>query len=471
MQNTSPSGSGTPRGSRPFLRPGLSRSPAVKVFLIGFVTLLLLIPSSFVWVLVEERAGRADEVAFDIARSWGGTQSLNGPYLVVPFVETVIKGRGDKQKVERHRHTMVLFPEDLNISGDVPVDIRQKSIYRLPVYRNVMALSGRFAATKRSLFEPRQGGTVEILADKAFLAIGIADVRALKTEVDLKLEGSRPRSFEPGLRGMGFKPYSPDGYRVPGRTSGGIHAPLTEAEWSTGFAFSVDLALNGSKGLFVSPAGQTTRLELQSDWPHPGFAGAYLPDEREISQSGFSARWSIPYLARGVQKAVVTGELPLARQVMGVNFVNPVDFYQTVSRSLKYAIGFFALTFLAVFMLEMHSGKAVHVIQYLLTGFALIVFYVMLLALSEHIGYGPAYGISALAATSLIGIYMASSLGSWRAGAMVAATLGSIYTVLYVVMGEQDYALLAGAIISFLALAVTMFATRRIDWSHGQEAV
>ncbi|MES0810255.1 cell envelope integrity protein CreD [Roseibium sp. SCPC15] len=440
----------------------LLNSPAAKFILIGFVTLMLMVPSTFVWVLVEERADRAREVARDIARSWGGTQEINGPYLVIPFTETFDVGLGEKRETKTVRRKVVLFPKKLDVSGDIVVEERQKSIYTLPVYNGRLSLKGRFETPPEGAFEPKHGGRIDIAADKAVLVVGIGDLRALKSEVALKLDGTREVPFEPGLESLVFNPEN--GSSHPQHASG-INAGIPAADWRKGFTFEIPFQLNGSSAVFIAPAGQTTSVKLQSNWPHPGFTGAFLPETRNISDSGFDATWSIPYLARGIPKFQETKRLPLATRLIGVKFVEPVNFYQTISRSLKYAIGFISLTFLAVFVLEMRSGWRFHWIQYGLVGFALIIFYVMLLAFAEHVGYAPAYLIAAGAATVLNAVYVGTSLKSRFAGLVMFTVLACIFGVLFALMREQDYALLIGSVIAFVALAVTMFATQQIDWT------
>ncbi|WP_298985108.1 cell envelope integrity protein CreD [uncultured Roseibium sp.] len=441
-------------------------SPAIKFVLIGLVTMVLLVPSLFVWVLVEERADRAQEVARDIAKSWGGTQEVNGPYLVVPYTETYRQEIDDKSVTKVVQRAAVLFPEVLEIGGDIGVEDRKKSIYSLPVYHGSLQLRGRFAARPTNMFRAMHGGTITVAYNHALLTIGIGDVRALKSEVSLKLNGAQSLPFEPGLGPLEMNPQ----YRA-GRAQSpsGINVTIPHATWRDGFTFDIPLQLNGSRAIYVAPAGQTTKVALKSDWPHPGFTGAFLPETREISESGFDAKWTIPYLARGIPKVLVTNSVPLQDKMLGVKFVEPVDFYQTISRSLKYAIGFISLTFLAVFVLEMRSGWHFHWIQYGLVGLALIIFYVMLLAFAEHVGYALAYLIAALAATVLNAAYVGTSLRSKVAGLVMFLVLASIFSVLYALMREQDYALLIGSVIAFVALAVTMFVTQRIDWS-GQQA-
>lgn len=453
---------------RPVEAPPLYRlraflnSPGVKFVLIGVLTVMLMVPSLFVWVLVEERADRAREVARDIAGSWGGAQEINGPYLVVPYSESIERGTGDRARVEKIWRTAVLFPEKLEVAGDIHVEERRKSIYALPVYSGELDLSGRFAAPPPEMFMSEKGGTIDIAADKAVLVVAIGDVRALKSEVALTMDGGAPIPFEPGAGPLtvAVRHGATDAVGA-----SGINVAIPPLKWRKGFAFEIPLNLNGSTSVFVAPAGQSTSVGLTSNWPHPGFTGAFLPDRRKISDTGFEASWSIPYLARGIPKTLVTDRLPLQGRQLGVEFVEPANFYQTISRSLKYAVGFISLTFLAVFVLEMRSGWRFHWIQYGLVGLALIIFYVMLLALAEHVGYGLAYLVAAGAATVLNAAYVGTSLKSRSAGAVIFAVLATIFTVLFALMREQDYALLIGSFIAFLALAVTMFVTQKIDWS------
>jgi len=451
---------------QPFRPRAFLNSPGVKFVLIGILTVMLMVPSLFVWVLVEERADRARDVARDIAGSWGGTQEINGPYLVVPYSETVTTGSGDKARTETHWRTAVLFPEKLDVTGDLQVEERRKSIYSLPVYSGDIRLTGQFGAPPSAMFEPLLGGTIDVSADKAVLVVGIGDVRALKNEVSLSLNTGSPIPFEPG---PGPLKVAGGPYKTSATPSSGINAGVPSLTWRKGFSFEIPLALNGSTAVYVAPAGQSTSVSLASNWPHPGFTGAFLPDSRTITRTGFDAAWSIPYLARGIPKTLVTNQLPLQSKLLGVKFVEPVNFYQTISRSLKYAIGFISLTFLAVFVLELRSGWRFHWIQYALVGLALIIFYVMLLALAEHIGYGLAYLVAASAATVLNAAYVGTSLRSRPAGAVMFAVLAIIFGVLFALMREQDYALLIGSLIAFLALAVTMFVTQRIDWTGQDE--
>ncbi|MCA1299907.1 cell envelope integrity protein CreD [Stappia indica] len=439
-------------------RPRVS-TPGTKFVLIGFVTLLLFIPSLMIWALVEERESRARGVADEIARGWGDAQMVNGPYLLVPYLTTREVRSGGETFRQTDRNYRLFYPKTLTNKVEATVEERKKSIYTLPVFQGRIDLSGRFEPADMAAFE--QDADITVLADQATLVIGISDMRAVKNDVSLHLDGSSARPFQPGLGALDDPVPTATGRRP----APGIHVPISEAEWRSGFAFRVDLALNGSQSLHFTPAGQSTNLQISSPWPHPGFTGAFLPDARSISKDGFTASWSIPFLARGVAKAETMTRLPLTDQPLGVRFVQPVDLYQMVARCLKYGIGFIALTFLAVFILELKASWSMYWIQYLLVGFALMIFYLLLLAFAEQIGYDWAYLVAATAITLLVAAYVSANGRDRRAGAVMAIVLATIYGVLYLLMREQDYALLVGSVIAFLAIAVTMFATRNVEWS------
>jgi inner membrane protein len=234
------------------------------------------------------------------------------------------------------------------------------------------------------------------------------------------------------------------------------------------FSFTVDLAFNGSVSLTVAPVARETRVKLGSDWPHPSFSGAFLPDERQVTAQGFSASWRVPHLARSVPEAWSLADGGLERlqpHAFGVVMIDPVDFYSLVNRAAKYGIMFVALAFMAVFCLELVSKKPMHPVQYLFTGLALIFFYVLLLSLAEHVGFTLAYLSGALATGVMLAVYVGAALSSVRKGLVMLAVFAVTYAILYLILQLEDYALLAGAILGFTALTTVMFVTLRVDWS------
>ncbi|MEM8650530.1 MAG: cell envelope integrity protein CreD [Pseudomonadota bacterium] len=446
-----------------FLYTTLS-SPGAKFILIGIITVLLLIPATMVWVLVEERAARADQVAQSISQGWGGQQIINGPYLVIPYRITEIVN----DKTVTVGRKAIISPEKLEISADATVEERKKSIYKTQLYNLKTKLSGSFSELNLERLTDR-GAQLE--TDRAYLVMAIADPTGFRSDVIMKGRGNAVRKFKPGLRGI-TAPKSAKFYNRgysstnPVNHNSGVHLPVTVEEVNAGFDFTIDMALNGSRELSFMPAAKTTQLVMKANWPHPGFDGRFLPETREINPEGFSANWTVPELARGIDAVYLSSSLPSAETVMRVNFVEPLKFYQVTSRTLKYSIAFFSLIFLAIFILELNGKNLIHWIQYILTGLAMVIFYVLLLALAEQIGFTLAYLLSSAATTFLIAWYIGDSLGSKNGSKIMGGVLAVTYFIMYLILNEEQYALLAGSIIAFLAIATTMFTTRNINWSN-----
>ncbi|MBX9455565.1 MAG: cell envelope integrity protein CreD [Rhizobium sp.] len=450
-------------------RPGgfaaFMRTPGVKFVIIGILTLLLLIPTLLVWALVEERAQRATEVSARISAGWGGPQIVNGPYLAVPV--TVMRTQTVNGQLTASQVTdwVLLMPEELKVDARLDTEARRLSIYSLPVYNAKLHFSGRFGTDLvQSL--GIVDGRPEL--DRAFLVMGIADITGIRSNADMKIDGGAAQPFQPGMKGIkalraGYTAY--DASQTYAQDDTGINRPVSRDLIEKGFAFEMDLSLNGSTRFSLAPAGQTTTFAAAANWPDPGFEGLFLPETKTITQAGFEANWTVPYLARGIDKAVNSNVLPLGGNLMSVNLVEPVKFYQLVTRTLKYSIGFLSLVFFAVFIIELKGGRMVHWVQYVLTGLALIIFYILLLALAEHVGFALAYGMAAGATTLLIAAYVGSVTGNRRSGVSIAIVLAVTYGVMYLILREDEYALLAGAIISFATIAATMYFTRNVDWS------
>ncbi len=440
-----------PRGAggvRPFLK-----SPTAKLFLIGIIIFVLLVPLMMVWALLSDRERRASEVEADVSQSWGGAQRVAGPFLIVPYKE-VRRVKQEDEIVEKVvRQNMVFLPDDLSIETNVEGEIRKRSIFEVSVYRASLTVTGEFAAPKS---EELVDDTATMLWEEALLAIGVSDVRAFQDNVLLKTSLSGDRiPFEPSVG-------------VPGAYINGIHAPLKNAE--NGFRFEVDVNLKGSQTLSFVPAGRNTQVKATSNWPDPSFYGSFLPDTPRISDDGFEAEWQVPHLARSVPQQWILGQYNLNvfdNSQFGVRFYQSIDFYHLVERSLKYAVLFIVIVFAAVFVLESLSGERVHMVQYLFVGLSQIVFYLLLLSLAEHRGFEFAYQVAAVATVSLITIYTGLILRSvWR-GIVMFAVLLLTYGLLYFLLKLEDYALLVGSVAVFAVLAITMFATLRLDWSPG----
>jgi inner membrane protein len=255
----------------------------------------------------------------------------------------------------------------------------------------------------------------------------------------------------------------------------GVEAPVDLSTLRTGQSMPFDFAavVAGSRAVSMLPLGNVTTVSLRSDWPHPSFQGAFLPAEREITAQGFEARWQVLELNRTYRQVFAEGEVDVAtldKSAFGVGLFQSVDIYQRAERAVKYAALFIALTFLTLFAWEQVTRNRLHPLQYLLVGLALSMFYLLLIALSEHIAFAVAYVTAAASLVLLIGLYIAGALRSSYRGLVAGGAMSLVYGLLYMLVLSEDYSLLLGAIILFVALAAVMLATRRIDWYQSRAA-
>jgi inner membrane protein len=437
----------------------VARSPAFKFFLIAFLILLLLIPLLIVGGLVSEREGRSREVVGDVARTWGGSQALSGPFLVVPYLVRYETREGDKVVQQTQERRAVFLPEALTLTGDGVSDVLHRSIFDINVYTTRLAIDGRFAMPDMADLDPN---VVSVRWRDAIFVLGLSDVAGLKEAATLTVNDRETLAFAPSVG-------------VPGSYMNGMHAKLSGAESviageapPSPFSFHADLVFSGSGSLTFAPAARETQVALTSDWPHPSFSGAFLPVEREVRSDGFSAKWRVPHLARSVPHAWTLSDGGLERfsaHLFGVTFYQPVDFYDLVMRAVKYGILFLAACFMGVFVLELLSEKRVHAVQYLFVGIAMVFFYVLLLSLAEHLGFMAAYAIASAATGGMLATYVGRALASARSGLLMAGLFALLYGFLYLILRLEDYALLAGALLGFAALTGVMFATLHVDWS------
>jgi inner membrane protein len=443
------------------------KSPAFKFFLICFLILLLLIPMFMVAGLVTEREGRARSVRAEIAQVWGRPQQIVGPFLVVPYTVKVEQREGDKRVETIQERRAVFTPEQLNISAATRSKVLHRGIYEAPVFSAKASIDGQFATPDIGEVAAE---THSVRWRDAILVLGFSDVSGLKEAAVLKLNGKTEVPFAPSLG-------------VPGANQSGIHVKLLAAGPAVmpspdgppaAFTFHADLVFSGSASLEFAPAARETKVAMTSDWAAPSFSGSFLPVERSVSKDGFKATWAVPHLARSVPQAWSFADQGIERfrpYMFGVSLYQPVGFYDLVMRAVKYDVLFVGLAFMAVFVLELLSGVRVHPVQYLFVGIALSFFYVLLLSLAEHIGFGPSYLAAALATGGMLAAYVGRSLAGGpsiagvRPGLIMAGVFLVLYGFLYLILRLEDYALLVGALLGFATLTIVMFATLKVDWS------
>lgn len=440
------------------LPDSLARSPGLKFLLVGLITLAMAVPLFFVFIALADRQDYARTAAADIARGWGGPQMIGGPALAVPYVvsETQRSAEGVVTTVDVRR-VAVFLPKVFKADAATTAETRARGIFKVNVFTADVVLSGAFGAPSFA----EMGVTPKSIAwDQAVLMLGISDLQGLAENVSVSWgEAKTVVAFRPGMI-ADLAVYSGINARVPMTAAGG-ETP-----------FSIALKLRGTSDLQFAAAGEETEVSARGNWPHPSFQGNFLPVTRNIESTGFTAVWKVPHLARNLPQAMPTPESlmnGLNVASFGVSFYQPVNFYLLVERALKYAILFIGLAFLSFFLIETLSGARIHGVQYLLIGGAQVVFYLLLLSLSEQIGFERAYLAAAVATVALISAYAWSAMKSSSRAMVVFGVLSVLYALLFVLLKQEDYALVIGSAAAFAAIAVTMYVTRNVDWYRSGE--
>ncbi|WP_426133427.1 cell envelope integrity protein CreD [Pseudomonas sp. PWP3-1b2] len=437
----------------------MNRSLLFKLGAIALLILLLLIPLLMINGIIADRQYARDSVLEDIARSSSYSQRLTGPVMVVPYRKIVREWKLNEKLNKRYEETrevrgrLYFLPEHFALDGQVQTELRARGIYQARLFHADNRISGRFVL-------PEQLGIKEDFSDytfePAFLAVGISDIRGIENALKLEL-GSQRLEFSPGTQ--------------VGWLGEGVHVALPEQDSKkpATLDFAFDLRLQGTEQLQVVPVGKTSQVSLASNWPHPSFIGNFLPAQRDVTDKGFTANWQTSFFSTNLEEALRGCSVDKVcddfnSRSFGVNFIDPVDQYLKSDRAIKYALLFIALTFAGFFLFEVLKSLAVHPIQYALVGVALAFFYLLLLSLSEHIGFALAYLISASACVLLIGFYVCHVLRSIHHGLGFSAGLAALYGLLYGLLSAEDYALLMGSLLLFGLLGTVMVLTRKLDW-------
>lgn len=432
----------------------IRNSQLLRVLLIGLLILLLQIPIAKINGVIGEREQTRNKAVREVTSSWGGNQSIAGPRITVPYLHHWSEKRTSGNRVESFTHTetrhATFLPETLRITGTSAGEVRYRGIFQVPLYTISLEVSGRFS---RPDFSAWGTSADDILWEQAYLSLGVSDSKGITEQAALDWNGDA----------LSFLPGSGESSRA----KPGIHVPLDGALEGEAFDFSFPLSLRGSEGVFFTPFGRETVVELTSDWPDPSFKGNWLPTKRSISPKGFEAMWSIPFLGRNYPQQWKTGsdfDAAINASLFGVKFLVPVDNYRMGHRSVKYAALFLVLTFITLWLFEILSGVRIHPLQYLLLGAGMSVFYLLELSLAEHIGFLTAYVIASSAVVLLIAAYSAVVLKSTTGASIVGGITVTLYGYLYILLRIQDYALLIGSVGLFVVIATIMYLTRKIDW-------
>ena len=419
-----------------------------RVLFLGILTFLLLIPLGMIDDLIYEREARKQEVAAEITAQWGGAQTVAGPILSVPYrYFDAVKANSQNGLATGQ---LYFLPSALEIDAKLATEKRAKSIYEVLVYGGEVHLKGRFPVleTARWNISPEN-----IDWKDAKLLVGLTDMAAIR-DLAISVGGAKypAEAALPGSDGPGARAFA--------------NLPLSAATAMQPRDFAIDLTFKGSGSIAFVPLGDTTRIALAADWPHPGFVGVTLPESHTITSRDFKADWLLGYLSRGIPKSWHSGEISfdaLWTQSVGVELVEHGNVHQQTDRIVKYGLLVIGLTFATIFVNGLMSSRRVHPVQYLLVGAAICLFYLLLLSLAEQISFGRSYLIASSADIGIVGWYAWRTM-SRRLGYLTAFILGLVHAYMYVLLQMEDYTLLSGTLALFAALLVAMIATRNVDW-------
>ncbi|GAB4135363.1 MAG: cell envelope integrity protein CreD [Bacteroidia bacterium] len=436
-------------------QPPVKKKPSltVKLLVIMLLIVILVIPWALLEWLIYDRERTSENAINEVSNTWSREQTVSGPILYVPF-----EAWNGTSKYTAH---LKILPEQLTFDGNVSPEKRHRGIYDVIVYSTALKVTGSFRIPDYSSMKLDAS---KLEWDKAFIGIGITDMRGIRDEVKLKW-GDTSYVFSPGLE------VSQDMYSPTGGISSALKLDTAMRTPGGEVSFSFDLNLNGSKELYFEPLGKTTQLKLKSSWPHPSFTGAFLPDKpATVNKDGFTAEWKVLNLNRNFPQAWVDNAYNTMDSRFGVNLMIPVDHYTKSARASKYAILLIGLSFMVYFFVEVMQKMRIHPFQYTLVGLAICIFYTLLISLSEHLAFNGAYWIAAIATISAITVYSGAIFKKQRPTVIMGLVLLMLYGFMFVIIQLQDYALLVGSIALFIVLLILMYLSRKINWYEDEES-
>lgn len=410
-------------------------SVTIKFLTIGLLALVLLIPAQQIKSIIAERQSFQAAATEDISEKWGGEQTVHGPKLAIPFTKY-------KNGVSSN-HTAHLLPEEVTINGDILPAIRKRGIFEVLVYRSDLHITGNFGTVE---FNQWNADSLEVHWQDSSLSLGVSDLKGLKAPIKVKWNGTQVENMDR----LGSTIQLEDERHL--------------SPTSLPAKFSYELMVNGTEQLSFTPSGATTQVNLSSPWHSPSFTGDFLPYQQANSDEGFTAHWNVLEFNRNYPQQWMDNQYDVNSAAFGVKLIKPVNRYRQSMRSVKYAILFIALTFITFFFTELLSPGRMHPVQYTLVGMALLLFYTLLLALSELIPFNVAYLIASIANIGLITTFTAIVFRKRATTIATASLLLLLYAFLFSVLQLEQHALLIGSIGLFLIIALLMFLSARINW-------
>lgn len=418
----------------------------IKGMITGGLILVMLIPTIFIMNLIKEREQRQAEVVKDVSSKWASAQTITGPYIFIPY-QQIEKSADGKELIKTKQ--LLFLPDNLEVDGNIIPEQRLRSIYKVLLYKSQINSKGNFV-----LQLPKDVDVASLALNDAKICVGITDFKGIEKKIDLVLNGAT-YTLSPGL---------PTDQLDKSGLSASI--ALTAENIGKAISFSFPLQIKGSEQLHFVPLSGNSQFTMKSAWANPSFDGNSIPSERNVTQDGFQAKWefnkaNLPFGTVLKESVAKYDEL-----AFGISMVQPADQYAKTTRSVKYAILIIGLTFSLFFIIELMQKKPVHPVQYVLIGLSLVIFYTLLLSISEFLLFDLAYLVAALATILLITLYAKGHFKSWKTAGIFALLMSVLYAFIFVLIRLEDTALLVGSIGLFIVLALVMYASRKINWYH-----
>lgn len=437
----------------------------VKVLMIGFLIMVLMIPSIMINELVRERSSRKMEVTNEVSSKWGQLQTVIGPYMVIPYLEEV---KYTNQASEWREQKLYYFPQSLEMTGKIVPLVKKRSIFKVMLYESDISIQGSFAKPDLNALKIDPD---KVMWNKASLYLSITDLSGIGDRVSLQLGDSL----------IPMTAAVPAGLQLPSGLMCNLPDSVAGKEKTD---FRIQLSLKGSQGIYFSPVGGSNKVSITSTWPSPKFQGQFLPDTSTVSTKGFEAEWNILDINRQISQqwtesnpqtfqnvnpvrydeTYAYANSGTSKPLFGVELYDSVDHYTKNERTVKYAFLLITLTFAVYFFCEVLKKQKVHPLQYGLVGAALVIFFILLLSLSEHLGFDPSYFIASSATILLITLYSRSIFSEKKYAMVAGGLLVVLFGFIYIILQLEDYALLAGSLALFVIVALIMYLTRKVKW-------
>lgn len=439
----------------------IKTSITARMLMVGLLTLILLIPLSYINSLIAERAVRQHDVVAEINEKWGHDVLVYGPILKLPYktyTETKTFNQDTKTyftETTTHINYAYIFPETLDAKCNVDSKTLNRGNFESAVFTTTMDFKGHYISPQLDTKDIKDD---DILWEKATIIVRTSNLKGIKDEVDFKINNNT-YTFETNFNNQ-------SAYLDELESN---YIKIDDLPMRSDKAFNFSMTFNGSKKIRIIPIGKTTTMAMTSNWADPSFTGSFLPDDetKEITKDGFSANWKVLHINRAFSQQYINDAPNLIQFAFGTEFLVMVDEYQKSERSAKYGFLVIGLTFLIFFLIQTMSKIGIHPFQYMMIGIALTMFYTLLVSISEHSTFLKAYLIAGISVITLITLYSKSILKTWKFPLFICISLTALYAFIYVIIQLENYALLVGSVGLFLILATVMFVSRKIDWNNG----